>query len=260
MSSMTVLGYTFFDFFPEISEKLKHGNEIFGDPVLSSAHYGLKHVAFTGVLLILLLALALLARRKYTDRESALVPDGEFTVAGFLEVVFEAILDMMSEMMDEETARKYFPLIATLALFIFFGNVMGLVPGLYHPTSNLNTGMGCAIIVFLVYNIGGFVDHGIGYLKEFVGPVLWLAPLMIVVEMVSHAFRPISLSMRLTGNMTGDGLVLDIFGDLAANLVDVPFLLPVPFLFLGLLVSILQALIFAVLAAVYIALAHEDSH
>lgn len=256
-----VVDYTFLDFFPEIADVIKDGPAIFGDPMFNeAATYSLTHLAFTVFLLGLLLVLALVARQKFIDRDEALVPDGRLTLAGFFEVTFEAILNMMSEMMGEKTARKYFPLIATLAVFIFFGNIIGLVPGLYHPTSNLNTGLACAIVVFVVYNIGGFVEHGFAYLKEFIGPVLWLAPLILIVEILSHAFRPISLSVRLTGNMTGDGMMLEIFGDLAVGIMNVPFLLPIPFLFLGLLVSIIQALIFCLLAAVYIALATEEHH
>lgn len=258
--------FTFIDFFPDFAEREyapgePGWNDIFGNPLLDPAgSVGITHVVFTGVLVLLLAGLALIARRKYRDRETALIPDGKLTVSGFFEVLFDAILNMMTEMMGEEAARKYFPLIAALACFVFFGNVMGLVPGLYHPTSNLNTGLACAIVVFLVYNAGGFIDQGWGYIKHFMGPVLYLAPLIFVIEMVSHAFRPISLSVRLTGNMTGDHLVLEIFGDLAADLMTIPFLLPIPFLFLGLLVCIIQALIFALLSSVYIALAvaHED--
>ncbi len=258
--------FTFIDFFPAFAEREyiegeQGWNDIFGNPLLDPAgSVGITHVVFTGVLVVLLGVLALIARRKYRDKETALVPDGKLTVAGFFEAIFDAIINMMSEMMGEKEAKKYFPLIAALGCFIFFGNVMGLVPGLYHPTSNLNTGLACAIVVFLVYNAGGFMDQGIGYIKHFMGPVLYLAPLIFIIELVSHAFRPISLSVRLTGNMTGDHLVLAIFGDIAADIMTVPFLLPVPFLFLGLLVCIIQSLIFCLLASVYIglAVAHDD--
>ncbi len=254
--------YTFLDFFPAYTEQSEEGwNHIFGDPLLdSTASVGITHVIFTGVLLVVLAAIAWIARQKYKDRDTALVPDGQLTWSSFFEVTFEAILGMMSEMMGEKAAKRYFPLIGALAVFIFFGNVIGLIPGLYHPTSSLNTSLACAIVVFLVYNAAGFVEHGIGYLKEFLGPLALLAPLMLVIELVSHAFRPISLSVRLTGNMTGDGMMLEIFGDLAVDIMNIPFLLPIPFLFLGLLVSIIQALIFSVLASVYISLALEDHH
>ncbi len=258
--------FTFIDFFPdfkyrEYEEGTAGWNDIFGNPVFNPAGaVDIKHVVFTGVLLLLLLGIALIARRKYTNRDRALVPDGRLTVASFVEVIFDAVLNMMTEMMGEKNAKKYFPLIASLALFIFIGNVMGLVPGLYHPTSSLNTGLACSIVVFLVYNAGGFAENGLGYAKHFLGPVWYLAGLILIIEIVSHAFRPISLAVRLSGNMTGDSLVLDIFGDLAADLVGVPFLLPIPFLFLGLLVCIIQALVFALLSTVYIALSitHEE--
>lgn len=258
--------FTFIDFFPSFTEReyeegARGWNDIFGNPILEpAASVGITHVVFTGVLLVIMGVLALLARRKYANRDTALVPDGKLTVAGFFEALFDAILNMMAEMMGEKNAKKYFPLVATLAIFILLGNVMGLVPGLYHPTSNLNTGLACAIVVFLVYNAGGFIEQGFGYIKHFMGPVFYLAPLIFVIEIVSHAFRPISLSVRLTGNMTGDHLVLVIFGDLAAEMMSIPFLLPIPFLFLGLLVSVIQALIFCLLTSVYIGLAvsHED--
>lgn len=256
--------YSFLDFFPSFKEQ-EYGegwNHLFGDPLLAgeAGVVGITHVVWTVFLVALLVVLALVARRKYNNRDTALVPDGKLTLSGFFEVSFDAILGMMSEMMGEKEARKYFPLIAGLAVFIFFGNVIGLVPGLYHPTSNLNTGLACAIVVFVVYNAAGFLDHGVGYVKHFLGPVLLLAPFIFVIEIVSHVFRPISLSVRLTGNMTGDGLLLVIFGDLAEMLVEVPILLPIPFLFMGLLVSIIQAMIFCVLATAYIALALEDHH
>ncbi len=251
--------FTFLDFFPDL--ELYGYNDVFGNPLLNpSETVGITHLIFTVAVLIVLAVCAFIARRKYRDRDSALVPDGKLTWSGFFEVIFDAVLNMMTEMMGEKNARKYFPLIATLAVYIFFANAIGLIPGLYHPTSNLNTGLACAIVVFLVYNAGGFIEHGIGYLKEFIGPVLWLAPLMLFVELLSHAFRPISLSVRLAGNMTGDGLVLEIFANLGIELMNMPLLLPFPFLFLGLLVSIIQALIFSLLASVYISLAHEDHH
>lgn len=255
--------FTFIDFFPDFKKKTYDGewNEIFGDPLLNpAAAVDVKHVVFTGVLMLFLLGMALIARRKYTDRESALVPDGKLTVAGFFETLFDAIINMMSEMMGEENAKRYFPLIASLALFIFFGNFMGLIPGFYHPTSSLNTSLGCAIVVFLVYNAGGFAQNGLDYAKHFFGPVWYLAPLFLAIELVSHTFRPISLAVRLAGNMNGDSLMLQIFGDLGANIIGVPLFLPIPFLFLGTLVCIIQALVFSLLSTVYIALSvtHEE--
>ena len=258
--------FTFIDFFPDFArrefvEGQQGWNDIFGDPLLNpAAGVGIKHLVFTVVLVALLGVMALIARRKYRSRKTALVPDGKLTMASFFEAMFDGIIGMMTELMGEKAAKRYFPLIAALACFIFFGNVIGLVPGFYHPTSNLNTGLACAIVVFLVYNAAGFMDQGLGYIKHFMGPVLLIAPLMLIIELASHAFRPISLSVRLGGNMTGDHLVLQIFGDLASEMIGVPFLLPIPFMFMGLLVCIIQALVFCLLSSVYIALSlhHED--
>ena len=254
--------YTFLDFIPAYQEKQAEGwNDTFGNPLLNPEDpVGLTHVIFTFVLLAILVMLGVMVWRKLSDRKEALVPDGKLTVTSFFEVIFDAVFNMMEEMMGEKAAKRYFPLIAALAVFIFFGNVIGLVPGFYHPTSNLNTGLACAIVVFLVYNAAGFMDQGLGYIKHFMGPVILLAPLIFIIEIVSHAFRPISLSVRLTGNMTGDGLMLEIFGDMAIGIINVPFLLPIPFLFLGLLVCIIQALIFSLLATVYISLALHGEH
>lgn len=260
--------YTFIDLFPDIAnreyqEGAKGWNDVFGSPILdSTAGVSITHVVFTGVLVLIIIALTLVARRKYSTPETALVPDGKFTIAGFFELIFDAVLKMMSDMMGEKAAKRYFPLIAALAVFVFLGNIMGLVVGLYPPTSNLNTSLACALVVFLVYNVGGMMANGpVNYIKHFLGPVMWLAPLFFAIELVSHTFRPVSLSVRLAGNMTGDHIMLSIFGDIAADIINVPFLLPVPFLFLGLLVCTIQAVVFCMLSTIYIALAiHHDDH
>lgn len=256
--------YSFVDLIPSIAQR-EHGEgwaDIFGEALINPANkVGITHLVFTGLLVVGLTIMALVARRKYSNKDEALIPDGKLTMASFFEVIFEAIMGMMADMMGEKAARKYFPLITSLALFIFFGNLMGIVPGLAPPTANLNTGLACAIIVFLVYNVGGFIEHGPSYIKSFMGPVMWLAPLMLIIELVGHAFRPISLAVRLTGNMTGDHMVLGVFSDLASGVLTVPFLIPVPFIFLGLLVSVIQALVFCLLSSIYIgfAVSREES-
>lgn len=259
--------YTFLDLFPSIAnreyeEGAKGWNDIFGNPLFDPlGSVTITHVVFTGVLVVVLTILALIARRKYKTPESALIPDAKLTVAAFFEVLFEAVLGLMADMMGEKAAKKYFPLIASLAVFIYFGNLMGLVVGLYPPTSNLNTGLACGLVVFLVYNIGGLIENGpINYLKHFLGPVAWLAPVMLVIELLSHAFRPISLAARLGGNMSGDHMVLEIFANVAIDFVGIPILLPIPFLFLGLLICTLQALVFSLLSTIYIALAISHDH
>lgn len=257
--------YTFVDLIPAIAER-EHGagwNEtlFFGNPLLNpGAPVTITHLIMTGVLVVIIAVLALIARRKYRTRETALIPDGKFTVANFFETIFEAVLNMMAGMMGEKNAKRYFPLIASLGVFIFLGNLMGLVAGLSPPTSSLNTSLACGLVVFIVYNVGGLWEGGWDYIKHFFGPVLFIAPLMLVIELVSHGFRPLSLAIRLGGNMTGDHMVIGVFGDLATSIFGVPFLIPVPFLFLGLMVSTIQALVFSMLSSIYISLAvhHEE--
>lgn len=257
--------YSFVDLVPAIAER-EHTtgwSEIFGAPLLTPTNpVTISHVIFAGVLVVVICVLALVARRGYATRESALVPEGRFSVRNFFESIFDGVLGMMTDMMGEKNAKRFFPLIASLAVFIFMGNVMGLVPGFVPPTGNLNTGLACSLVIFVAYNVAGLYENGVAYLKHFLGPVLWLGPLMLVIELVNHAFRPISLAVRLTGNMTGDHMVLGVFGDLGSMLVNLPLVMPIPFLFLGLLVSTIQALVFSMLSTIYIALAvhHEEGH
>lgn len=157
-------------------------------------------------------------------------------------------------LMGEEEAKKHTKFIFSIFLFILFMNLMGLVPGLMPPTMNINTNIGIAVFVFLYYNYIGFRKHGVGYIKHFLGPFLPIAFLYFPIEVISHFFRIVSLSVRLAGNMTGDHAVLEIFTHLTGVLV------PVAFLVLGTIVSIVQAFVFAILSAVYIALAVGEEH
>ena len=253
--------YTFIDLFaPDVA----HGayNDVFGNPLLKpGSDVGVTHIIMAVVAIAIIVVLALIARRKYANKETAMIPEGKLSVRNFFEVIFDAVLNMMTGMMGKENARRYFPLIAALSVFILIGNLMGLVPGLAPPTSNLNTSLACSVVVFVTYNIAGFRAHGIGYIKHFLGPIWFIAPLMLVIELIGHAFRPISLGVRLGGNMTGDHMVVGMFGELATGLLGIPFLLPVPFLFLGLLVSVIQTLVFCLLTTIYISLAvSHDSH
>ena len=145
-------------------------------------------------------------------------------------------------------------MIATFALFILVSNLIGLVPGLYPPTANLNTNAALALTVFAMTHIVGIKEHGISYLKHFMGPVLALAPLIFIIEIIGHMARPLSLSLRLFGNMYGHEIVLMIFISL------VPFLLPVPMMLMGVLVAFIQAFVFTLLAMIYMAGALEEAH
>lgn len=182
-----------------------------------------------------------------------LIPKEGITFQNFFEVVIQVALGIMKDIIGPH-AERYFPLIGALFVYILFCNLLGMIPGFLPPTSNPYTNASMAIIVFLYYNYQGFKSQGVAYLKHFCGPLIWIAPLMFVIETVSHLFRPFSLTVRLFGNIFGDHTVLAIFSGL------VPLVVPVIFLILGLVVALIQAFIFSALSAVYIGLALSHEH
>jgi len=254
-------------------------NDVFWNPLLQgeAKHVTINHLLMSGVVVVIVAAIALWVRRSYSgNREEVVLPDDGLSWRNFIEATFGYMLEQMSQLMPREEAKRYLPLIATLTVFILFSNLLGLVPGFLPPTQNLNTSFAMAVAVFVGYNYIGFSHHGISYLEEFaaplgvsdlvgeesgglvwmVGAVVWLVMnvLFVFIELISHSFRPVSLAVRLTGNMGGDHQVLAQFGEL------VPLGLPIPFLFFGLLVSLIQTLVFALLSVAYIALATEGTH
>lgn len=207
-------------------------------------HLG-EHVTYTWFVMLVLFALAFLATRSLKT-----IPSG---MQNFMEVVVTGVENLIDETMGHK-GRTYFPLIATFALFILVSNLVALIPGFYPPTANLNTNAALALTVFAMTHIIGFKEHGIGYLKHFMGPILVLAPLMFIIEIIGHLARPLSLSLRLFGNMYGHEIVLMIFFAL------VPFLLPIPMMMMGVLVALIQTFVFTLLAMIYIAGALEEAH
>ena len=211
------------------------------------------HVVTSVFVLLMLFVLSHLAKKALNDSDNPLVPDPKPTPRHIFEVIIETILDLMRTIIGPHS-EKYLPLIGALFIYIFFCNILGIIPGFLPPTDNINTNAACALVVFILYNYYGFREHGAAYLKQFIGPVLWLAPLMIVIELFSHVFRPISLSIRLFGNIFGDHTVFSIFSDLTY------FVIPCAFLTLGIIVSLVQAVVFALLSSVYISLAVSHEH
>lgn len=182
-----------------------------------------------------------------------IIPEEKISFQNFFELVIQMTLNISKDIIGPQ-AEKYLPLIGGLFIYILFCNLLGCIPGFLPPTSDIYTNAACAIIVFVYYNYQGLKEHGLAYFKQFVGPLVWIAPLMIVVEVLSHFFRPFSLSVRLFGNMFGDHTVLSIFSGL------VPLFIPVIFMGLALVVSLIQAFIFSALSAVYIGLAISHEH
>jgi F-type H+-transporting ATPase subunit a len=202
-------------------------------------------IAYTWLIMILLLIVSKLATNNLKS-----VPQG---LQNFMEVVVGGIENMLIETMGEH-GRPFFPLVATLAIFILVSNLIGLIPGFFPPTANINTTAACAVIVFVMTHVVGIKHHGAGYVKHFMGPIIWLAPMMFFIEVIGHLSRVVSLTLRLFGNMNGHELVLMIFFGLA------PFIEPMPMMLMGVLVSFIQAFVFMLLAMIYIQGSLEHAH
>ncbi|MDD5543807.1 MAG: F0F1 ATP synthase subunit A [Acidobacteriia bacterium] len=197
------------------------------------------HVVMTAVIVLLTILILAAIRRSLK-----MIPSGG---QHLLELLYEYLKELVEDNIGHK-GLKFLPLIATLAIFIFLSNMAGLVPGLKSPTSNLNVTVACALIVFLYYNYQGIREHGLlRYLKHFCGPVWWLAPLMFPVEIVSHLARPLSLSVRLFGNIFGEDMIVLVFFGL------VPLLVPLPIMALQIFTAIIQTLVFVLLTIMYLA-------
>ena len=244
------------------------------------------HVLYTWIAMIVLIAVSFAA-----TRQLSMVPAG---VQNFMEVVLEQFMALIDDVIGHE-GRRYLPLVATLGLFILVSNLLGLLPGFAAPTSNLNTTAACALIVFVAYHVIGARKVGIGpYIKHFAGPLLGaelfpnravdfgfklvLVPLFFVIEIFSHLARPLSLALRLFGNMAGGHILLAVMFLLTIGMISWTFSgslgalgLGIPgsallvaftswFLFpLKLLVAFLQAFIFVMLSMLYIAGAVQEA-
>jgi F-type H+-transporting ATPase subunit a len=202
---------------------------------------------------VLVLVLALLARRQLL-RDDAYLPEDRLTLRTFMEAFLGYFYDLAKASMDAHRAKKYFPVIAASALFVFFSNVMALLPGMPVATSSLNVTLGSGLVVFILFNIYGLTVNGWSYVKHLAGPAWYLAWLIFPIELISLVVRPITLGLRLMLNMAVDHLIVTIFLGLVAILV------PVPLLLIGCIVVVIQTLVFALLTTIYIALATEHEH
>ncbi|MBK9796820.1 MAG: F0F1 ATP synthase subunit A [Geothrix sp.] len=188
---------------------------------------------------------------------TTLVRKGLARIPGPLQQIFEGIVGGLKEMINDNIAHhgeKYLPFIGTMALFVFFNNLFGLLPGLSPGTSNWNVTLGAALVVFGYYNFHGMREQGfVKYWAHFAGPIWWLAPLMFPLEILGLLSRILSHSLRLFGNIAGEHVVAGIFFGL------MPILLPVPMMFLGLFFGLIQTFVFTMLATIYLsgAVSHE---
>ena len=217
--------------------------------------FTLTHVLITLLVVAFIIAGAISFSKGMRGQVKGLVPPRTMNFRNFFEYVTESVYGLVEGAMGEKNAARFFPLVGALWFFILFSNLFALIPGFNAPTDTLKTNVGIAILVFLATHYYGIKEHGVGnYLKHFMGPFPALAPLMVPIELISHFARPLSLAVRLMGNMMADHKVVMSFFAL------VPILVPIPFLLLGLLVCLIQALVFCTLTAVYIGMAieHEE--
>lgn len=216
--------------------------------------HDMVHVATMVAVTGLILLVSLLARFVLGSGDKAIAPSGRFSLKGFFEVITEFIVSL-SDMMIGKKGRSFVPLFASLFFFIFLNNVFGLLPGMTPATDNMNTTFAIGLFSFVIYNVFGIKEHGLSYLKQFLGPLIFIAPLMLVIELISHIVRPMSLGLRLYGNMLGDHTVLGIFLDL------LPYTgVPVIFYMLGLFVCFMQAFVFTMLSMIYVSMAISHDH
>lgn len=203
------------------------------------------HVTYTWFIMIVLIVVSFVATRRLDIYPGKL--------QNVMEVVVDGVKGLVTENMGED-GMKFFPLMATITLFVLVSNLLGLIPGFDSPTANLNTNLAMALIVFFLTHIMGVKIHGAKYIKQFLGPIWWMTPLMLPIELLSHLFRPLTLSVRLFGNMVGGHILLGVV------LLLVPFLIPIPVFALKLLICFIQTLVFVMLSMIYIVLAMEEHH
>ena len=221
-------------------------NEILAAVGLGHFGHDYSHVVHSWLVMAILIVGALLL-----GRGIQMIPrKGQ----NLLEMVVQGLENFMVEITGPE-GRAFFPYIGTLFLYIFVSNLLGLVPGFFSPTANLNTTLSMALCTFVLTHAIGIKFHGVKYIKHFLGPVWALAPLMFVIEGIGHLARVMSLTVRLFGNIFGKEKILGILFALAGL-----YLAPLPILFLGILVSFIQAVVFMLLSIVYFAGAMEHAH
>lgn len=205
-----------------------------------------EHVTYTWFVMAVLIVLSVALRLSLKKT----APTG---IQNFFEVIIDGLGNFVEEIMGPE-GLHYLPLISSLFLFILLSNLIGLIPGFDSPTANLNTTLALALVSFTATHYIGLIRHKFAYIKHFLGPLWALAPLMLIIEVISHLARVLSLSFRLFGNMVAKHKLLLVLALLA------PYIAPVPILGLGVLVAFVQAGVFTLLTMLYLSGSIEEAH
>ncbi|MCZ6782199.1 MAG: F0F1 ATP synthase subunit A [Proteobacteria bacterium] len=202
---------------------------------------------------ILLFASAMMVRRQIAATGGGVLPDEGISIRNVLEFVVQNLAQIARENMGDEY-RKYFPLVGTIFFFILVSNLLGLIPGVGGASSYVETTTAWAIISVVTAEAVGIRKHGFGYIKHYLGPVVWLAPFFFILEIPIHISRIITLSVRLLANMFADHTIVSVW------ILLVPAIVPAIFMGLGLVIAVLQAFVFSLLTMVYIGQALEEAH
>ncbi len=212
-----------------------------------------QHIATLVVSSTVLIAIGLYSRVRLGAGENAIVPTKNFSVRGIFEGLCEFI-DGLGELVIGHGHENYSALFASIFVFILFNNLVGLLPGMTPATDNINTTFALGLFTFVMYHAYGAHAHGFGYVKQFLGPIWWMAAIIGPIEIISHMVRPFTLGLRMMGNIQGDHAVLGAFLNM------VPVGVPAVFYGLGLFVCFMQAFVFTVLSMVYVAMATSHDH
>ncbi len=260
MSDKTLLSYI-----PGFDDAMHHAGEALGHWQPSFIGHNdvltLIPAVMLGIVVVLLLAMGVSARGRLAKVEEAVIPDAVMNPRTFFELFLDTLMSLMTDIMGAKNAKRFLPLLGTCGLVILFSNLLGLVPGFVPPTDNLNVTAALALVIFFATHIVGVQTNGLGHITHMMNPVgVWwgwfMVPIMFPIELIGHLARPLSLSLRLMGNMVGDHKVLGIFLTLTA----VPIVYPVPIIGMGVLVCVVQTAVFCLLSMIYIGLAVEEQH
>ena len=237
------------------------GGFTWANSIIHSFHLPLEEYVLTFLISsLILLVVSLIYRTSLNNVSNPVIPDKGISIRNIVESYGQFIMNQCKTVIGEKDGPEYFSFVATIFLVIFVNNMIGLIPGFLPPTEKVNTTLALGMFSFLYYNYVGCKKLGvINYLKHFAGPLWYMAILIFPIEIISNFVRPISLALRLRGNMYGDHLVLSVFSDMA------PLIVPIVFMILGILVSFIQAYVFTALSMVYISLAsahhdHDEHH
>ncbi len=178
------------------------------------------------------------------------VPGG---IQSFFELIFIMTEYFLKEIIGEEGA-VYLPLIASFAVFVLFSNLIGSIPGFTSPTATIDTTVTLALIVFLLSHIVGIKKHGVRYIKKFLGPLIIIAPIMIIIEVMSALSRPFSHALRLFANIFAEEFMVTVL------LFLLPWAIPAVMMYMQVFTDLMQAFVFYLLSIIYIALSLEEEH